>query len=81
LAKVIFSSDLQRYTGGANVAEVVALNYRDLVVELSQRFPALTSDVIQKYAVAIDGAVIQQPLLTNFSEDSELVFVAKIVGG
>ena len=81
MAKVVFSPEMQRYTEGAREAEVSARKYQDLVTELSQRFPALPEELIRKQGIAIDGAIIQMPLLETFSEDSELVFLAKIYGG
>ncbi len=81
MAKVIFSSQLQRYTDGVRELEVAASKYQDLVAELSQRFPAMTTAVIDKYAIAIDGVINQMPLLARFDHDSELVFIARIAGG
>jgi hypothetical protein len=81
LAKVIFTSELQRFTDGAREVEVAASSYRQLVLELQQRFPGLTDVIIGKYGMAIDGAIIQTPLLERFGKDSELVFVTRIAGG
>jgi molybdopterin converting factor small subunit len=81
MAKVVFPAELQRYAGGAVEVEVSAGNYRDLVAELCRRFPALTEEAIGKQAIAIDGMIIHSPLLESFSNDSELVFFAKIAGG
>lgn len=81
MAKVMFTSDLQRYTGGTREVEVAANSYQQLVIELQQRFPALTGTVIGKYGLAIDGAIVQTPLLERFGDASELVFVTRIAGG
>jgi hypothetical protein len=81
LAKVIFTSDLQRYTDGKREVEVAANSYQQLVAELQQRFPSLTAVIVGKYGLAIDGAIIQTPLLERFGKDSELVFVTRIAGG
>jgi molybdopterin converting factor small subunit len=81
MAKVIFASDLRHHTDGLKEAEVVALSYRDLVRELTQRFPALTEERIKKYALSIDGMIIQKPMLETFGPDSELLFIARIAGG
>lgn len=78
---VFFSSDIQRYTDGAKEADVSARNYRDLVAELCRRFPGLSEELVRKYALAIDGAIIQTPLLETIKEDSELVFIPRIAGG
>jgi hypothetical protein len=81
LALVTLSADLQRYTGGISELEVAACKYQDLVVELRQRFPGITQDIIDKQAIAIDGMVIQTPMLETFDTDSELVFITRIAGG
>jgi molybdopterin converting factor small subunit len=81
MARVPIPADLQRYTGGAAAVEVAALNYRDLVEELSDKFPELTVETLRKQALAIDGMVIHEPLLETFGSDSELVLVARIAGG
>jgi hypothetical protein len=81
LAKIIFPSNLQQYTKGVKEVAVAAGKYQDLVVELHQRFPALTKDIIQKHAIAIDGIIIQTPLLETFERDSEILLIARIAGG
>lgn len=81
MAKVIFTSDLQRFTGGVREVEVAAGSYQQLVAELPRRFPQLTAAIIGRYGLAIDGAIIQAPLLERFGHDSELVFVTRIAGG
>lgn len=81
MPSVTIPVDLQRYTGGAAEVEVSALNYRDLVDELSRVFPRLTPDTIRRQAIAIDGMVIHEPLLESFGPDSRLVLVPRIAGG
>ena len=81
MAKVIFSSDLQRFTNGSREVELAAGNYQSMVAELCERFPSLTAAILGKYAIAVNGMVIQMPMLEKFSPDSEIVLVAKIAGG
>lgn len=81
MAKVILSAELQRYTDGTREFEVAANTYQSLVTELRQLFPALPEAIIAKHAIAIDGVLIQTPLLETFDQDSELLFIAKIAGG
>ena len=81
MAKLILSAELEQYAGGTRVISISAANYRDLVVELRQRFPAMPAEIISKHALAIDGAIIHTPLLETFSGSSELVFVPRIAGG
>jgi hypothetical protein len=81
MARVIFSSALQRFTNGTKEIEVFARRYQDLVPELHQHFPALTADIIGKHSLAIDGLIIHTPLLETFNPDSELVLIPRIAGG
>ena len=81
MAKVVFNSDLRRYTGDVREVELFAGNYRELTGKLSEQFPALTDAVLAKYTVAIDGVIIQMPMLEKIGSDSEVVFIARIAGG
>jgi len=81
LAKVIFPSSLQKYTNGISEVAVAATNYQDMVIELDQRFPSITVDIIEKHAIAIDGIIIQTPMLEKFDCDSEILLIARIFGG
>ena len=81
MAKLVFPTDLQQYTDGVAETEVTATSYRALVSEVKERFPLLTDAILDQLAVAIDGTVVDQPLLETFSEDSELVLLARVRGG
>lgn len=81
MARVVFATDLQRYTGGVKHAEVAAQDFRELVRELHRQFPALDDEVIGKYSLAIDGAIVAKPCLEAFGRNSELVFIARIAAG
>jgi molybdopterin converting factor small subunit len=80
MALVIFSSELQKFTREEQ-ANVDALNYRDLVSALADRYPDLRSDALSKMAVAIDGEIIHDPLLEQLAPDSEIHFLYRISGG
>ena len=81
MARVVLSAVMRPYTGGVDTIDVPAGRYTDLVDTLRGRFPTLPEEIISNQAIAIDGRVIQQPLLESFRADSELVFVARIAGG
>ena len=80
MATVRFSSDLARYTGETEV-EVEALNYRSLIDELINVFPDLANSEIRELALALDGELIQEPLLIEFPESAELHFVPRLAAG
>ncbi len=80
MAKVVFSSELQRHTGEEETT-VRATSYRDLVAELVDRYEALESEELMNMAVAIDGEIIHDPLLESVGADSEVHFLYRISGG
>lgn len=81
MARVNLPNDLQAHTGGAAVIHVAAKSYRDLVAELIHRFPGLSEEIIDQYALGIDGTVIPKPLFETFDDNSELVLFSWIQGG
>lgn len=80
MATVIFSSELQRFTGEERT-QVVAATYRELVDEILNRYPELDREEITGMAVAIDGEIIHDPHLESVGADSEVHFVFRISGG
>lgn len=82
MPKVIFSgSACQRYTGGESELEVVATNFRRLVLELDRRFPGLGKQVEDSMAIAIDGEIFQDAYAAPLKPDSEIYLIPKIAGG
>ncbi len=80
MATVIFSSELQRFTGEEQIS-VASLTYRDLVQEIQFRFDKLPPDELEKMAVAIDGEIIHEPFLEKIGPASEVHFLFRITGG
>ena len=81
MAKVFFPDHLTQYTTGIGEFDVKASNFRDLVAQLEVRFPGITSILIGKVAVAIDGDIIHDPFLDPLRPDSEVYFLHRIDGG
>ena len=80
MATVIFSSELQQFTGEEKT-EVAALVYRDLVDELISRYDLLCREQLTEMAVAIDGVIIVDPLLEPIGRNSEVHFLHFVAGG
>ncbi|MFT4712642.1 MAG: sulfur carrier protein ThiS [Candidatus Azotimanducaceae bacterium] len=80
MATVFFSSELQRFTGEEKI-EVSAQNYRELLAELTIKFPELRSSEIDDMAIAIDGEIVHEPLLESIPQNAELHFFHFIAGG
>ena len=80
MATVVFSSGLRRFTGGEERVSIEAGTIRELIAALEQRFPDL-KESLGSMAVAIDGEIIQDPLLETLESDSEVHFLPPIGGG
>ena len=80
MALVCFNASLEKRAGCASL-QVVALNYRALLEELTQRLPQLTPEVLTPLALVIDGEIVQEPFLADFSAEAELHFIEKIAAG
>lgn len=75
-----FSSEQQKLTGEAQT-RVNGRVFKDIVVELADKFPRLDKDKLFEMAVAIDGEIIHTPFLEKVEESSELQFLYRISGG
>jgi len=80
VAIVIFSSELQEFTGEEGT-EVSATSYRDLIDILVAKYPRLSFDQLTDLAVAIDGVIIVDPLLEPLGADTEVHFLHFVAGG
>ncbi|HKI75099.1 MAG TPA: MoaD/ThiS family protein [Pseudomonadales bacterium] len=80
MATVIFSSELQRLTGEERT-EVAAKTYRELLDQVTARYPSLDRQELMGMAVAIDGEIIHDPLLETVRPASEVHFLYRISGG
>lgn len=80
MATVHFSGSLARYTGGVETLTVDATRVRELVHEVTERFPDLT-EPLEIMAVAVDGQVYQEAEYLSLSPESEIHFVPQIAGG
>lgn len=80
MARVAFSSDLQRLTGEEGL-DIAAGSYRELIDALLARYARLDRETLMGMAVAIDGEIVQDPLLEPLQEASEVHFLHRIAGG
>ena len=55
--------------------------YRDILNEISRRYPEVKLKALMQMAVAIDGEIVHTPLLEYVAPDSELHFLYRISGG
>lgn len=80
MALVVFSSELQQFTGEA-ACRVEQAIFKDIVDELVARYPKLDEQQLLEMAIAIDGEIIHNPLLERLEPNSELHFMYRIAAG
>ena len=80
MAKVVFPDHFLHITEDVRELESHATSYRELVEELCQRWPQLTT-VLDTSAVAIDGQIYQDAWLEPIATDAEVFFMTRIEGG
>ena len=81
MAHVTLIGNLSQFTGGVTSLDVQARTIRQLFRELGARFPELAPHLEQGLAVAIDGQIYQDDLLTEIGDDSEVHVLPQIAGG
>lgn len=83
----IIPSLLRKYTGGAERVEVQGHNVRELISNLTRKFPELASHLLEgddlkpSVAVSVDGEIAPSGILEPVSEKSEVHFLPAIGGG
>lgn len=80
MAKITLPDECAAITGGACALDIAAENYRDLLAHLTQRWPNL-DELLERYAVAIDGQIYQDAFMEPLRADSEVFFMPRIEGG
>ncbi len=82
MARLILSGSLQQLADGDAVVEIDAQNIKQLLRELSERYPALAPHLEQdSFAIAIDGEIFQDVWFAPIKPDSEIHLIPAIRGG
>jgi molybdopterin synthase sulfur carrier subunit len=81
MATVFLAPGLRPLAGGRERIEVEAGTVRDLLAALDARFPGLGERLRSGMAVAIDGEIVNEPLLEEIPEGGEVHFLPPISGG
>jgi len=81
MATVFLPRGLTRLSGGGERVVIEAASFRELVAALEARFPGLREALGSGMAVAIDGEIVEAPLLETIRPESEIHFLPRISGG
>jgi hypothetical protein len=80
MTRVVFPDHLLAVTSGVHETELVAGNFRELLLALDERWPG-AAEQLGRCAVAIDGQIYQDAFLEPLNADSEVFFMQRIEGG
>jgi len=81
VARVILTGSLRSLAGDESEIEIDAANVRELLRALEPRLPGIGKQVEDGLSIAIDGDIVQDPLLEPIGPDSEIVFLPPVRGG
>ena len=80
MAAVTIPDALLDLSKGQRELDIVAENYRVLLIELENRYPCMAV-ALENMAVAIDGQIYQDAFLEPLQNNSEVFFMQRIEGG
>jgi molybdopterin converting factor small subunit len=80
VALVRIPTRLQHLTDGISEIRVEAADVRKLIRALEERFPGI-GEPLRGAAVAIDGEILNDPLLEAVDAECEVDFLPRLAGG
>ena len=81
MARIVLTGNLQLHTEGVKELELDVNTIRQLMRQLSTRYPGLPTDFEDEVAVSIDGTIHQDDWFAEIGPDSEVHLLPKIGGG
>lgn len=81
MVKVVVWGSLRAATNGAAIVEVEALSFKDVLVQLEQKYPGLKPQLERGVSLAIDGTIYRDAWFTPVNPDSEVILMPLMVGG
>ena len=81
MARIVLTGNLQLHTEGVKELELDVNTIRQLIRQLTTRYPGLPADLEDEVAVSIDGTIYQDDWFAEIAPDSEVHLLPKIGGG
>ena len=81
MARIVLTGNLQLHTEGVKELELDVNTIRQLMRQLTTRYPGLPADLEDEVAVSIDGTIYQDDWFAEIAPDSEVHLQPKIGGG
>ena len=81
MVKVRIWGSLQKATDNKEFVEVEAQNFKQLLDNLSLKYPKLKPQITRGVSVAIDGMIYRNSWFTPILPENEVVLMPYMVGG
>lgn len=81
MVKVVVWGSLRAATNGAATVEIEATSFKQVLVQLEQKYPGLKPQIERGVSMAIDGTIYRDAWFTPVKPDSEVVLMPLMVGG
>ena len=81
MARIVLTGNLQLHTEGVSELELDVNTIRQLMRQLTTRYPGLPAHFEDEVAVSIDGTIHQDDWFAEIGPDSEVHLLPKIGGG
>ena len=81
MARIVLTGNLQLHTEGVSELELDVNTIRQLMRQLTMRYPGLPADFEDEVAVSIDGTIYQVDWFADIAPASEVHLLPKIGGG
>lgn len=72
---------LRHATDGKDEVEVEAANFRQLLDQLSTKYPGLRPQIERGVSLALDGRIYREAWFTEIGPESEVVLMPYMTGG
>jgi len=81
MVKVALWGSLRTATGGAEIVEIDASNFKEVLDALIKLHPGLEPQIERGVSMAIDGVIFKESWFTPVSPNSEVVLMPYMTGG
>ncbi|QGY00243.1 MoaD/ThiS family protein [Roseovarius faecimaris] len=81
MVRVKLWGSLRDLADGQEYVEVEASNFKQLLDQLEEKYPALKPQIKRGVSLALDGVIYREAWFTKISEDNEVVLMPYMVGG
>ena len=81
MVKVKLWGSLRSLADDQEWVEVDASNFKELLDQLSLKYPSLEPQIKRGVSLALDGVIYREAWFTKISEENEIVLMPYMVGG